>query len=231
MYPKRTATLPDHPHDAVLPVEQTRAEVRRAQILGAAAKCFRAHGFHGASISRISRLAGMSTGHIYHYFENKEAIIAAIVERDLEHLLKVSAEMRASSDIGEAMIDRVAMGVIDNLDADAAALKLEIVAEAARNPEVSRVVRAADCCCVASLVETLRIARKAEGKHDDDAQLMAMTEVVGALFDGLAIRTIRNPDLDRQQVVAMVQHVVRSVVTDSHWGTEEKLHEAAPQVV
>ncbi|GHT82978.1 TetR family transcriptional regulator [Betaproteobacteria bacterium] len=217
--------------DATLPADQSRAAARRAQILDAAAQCFRAHGFHGASIARISQLAGMSTGHIYHYFENKEAIIAAIVERDLEQLLMISAEMRASSDIIEAMIECVAVGVIDNLDADTAALKLEIVAEAARNPEVSRVVHAADCCCVASLVETLRIARRAGGQHDDDAQLTAMTEVLGAIFDGLAIRAIRNPDLDRQQVVAMVEHVVRSVIADPHWGTEERLREAAPQAV
>jgi AcrR family transcriptional regulator len=217
--------------DATSPAEQTRAAARRAQILDAAAQCFRAHGFHGASISRISQLAGMSTGHIYHYFENKEAIIAAIVERDLEHLLIVSAEMRASSDIGEAMIKCVAMGVIDSLDADAAALKLEIVAEAARNPEVSRVVHAADCCCLASMVETLRTARRAGGQRDDDAQLAAMTEVVGAIFDGLAIRAIRNPELDRQQVVTMVQHVVRSVIADPHWGTEERMREAALQTV
>ena len=44
--------------------EGARADVRRQQILSAAARCFREKGFHGASISQISKAAGMSAGHI-----------------------------------------------------------------------------------------------------------------------------------------------------------------------
>ena len=57
-------------------------------MLDAAAICFRNHGFHGASMAQISKTAGMSPGHIYHYFDNKEAIIAAIVERDMEEMME-----------------------------------------------------------------------------------------------------------------------------------------------
>jgi len=58
------------------PERFTPRDARRAQIRAAAGECFRQHGFHGTSIAQISKRAGMSTGHIYHYFENKEAIIA-----------------------------------------------------------------------------------------------------------------------------------------------------------
>lgn len=54
---------------------------RRKQILDAAATCFRRDGFRGASMANISLTAGMSTGHIYHYFESKAAIIEAVIER------------------------------------------------------------------------------------------------------------------------------------------------------
>ncbi len=37
-----------------------RAKGRREQILDAASECFAREGFHGASISRISKLSGMS---------------------------------------------------------------------------------------------------------------------------------------------------------------------------
>jgi AcrR family transcriptional regulator len=140
-------TAPDQPSDA------SRAEARRTQVRTAAAECFRQHGFHGTSIAQISKTAGMSTGHIYHYFENKEAIIADIVAQDLEHLLKLTAELRAASDVKAAMIERAIEGVEANLDPGTAGLQLEIVAEAARNPHIAGIVQAADRQCRASLAK------------------------------------------------------------------------------
>ena len=58
-----------------------RARERREQILDAASVCFARERFHGASIAQISKLSGMSPGHIYHFFDNKEAIVSGIVER------------------------------------------------------------------------------------------------------------------------------------------------------
>ncbi|MDO9600169.1 MAG: TetR/AcrR family transcriptional regulator [Azoarcus sp.] len=201
--------------EILTPADSSRAEARRSQILVAAEDCFRDHGFHGASIAQISKAAGMSAGHIYHYFENKEAIIAAIVARDLDLMLTLTAELRAASDVLEALVDRAAGGVIENLDPRSAGLKLEIVAEAARNPAVAEVVRKADQRCIASLAETLRILRRANGQPDDDATITGMTEMIAAMFEGLLVRAIRNPGLDRQTVITMFQRVIRMLVTDS----------------
>jgi len=152
--------------------DASRAAARRQQILAAAAQCFREHGFHGASIARISKIAGMSAGHIYHYFENKEAIIAAIVAQDLETLLTLTAELRAACNVRDALIERAAEGVLDQLDPDGAALKVEIVAEAARNPHVARIVREADATCRRELMVTIRAIRSAAGR-DDTAEATA----------------------------------------------------------
>ena len=155
----------------------------------------------------------MSAGHIYHYFENKEAIIAAIVAGDLDRLLNMAAQMRAADDILEAMLERVGQGVIDNLDPSVAGLELEIAAEASRNEDVANVVRRADKECATSLMHTLRLARQAAGKPVDDAEISAMAEVIVTMFEGLLLRSIRNPEVDRQAVVAVFQKVIRSLVT------------------
>jgi len=63
-----------------------RAQLRRNQVLEAAASCFRRSGFHGASMAEISKAAGMSAGHIYNYFDGKDAIIAAFVEQNVERV-------------------------------------------------------------------------------------------------------------------------------------------------
>ncbi|QDF95328.1 TetR family transcriptional regulator [Azoarcus sp. DD4] len=208
--------------DHIPPADQPRAEARRAQILEAAVACFRAHGFHGASIAQISKTAGMSAGHIYHYFENKEAIIAAIVERDLERLLTLSAEMRSARDVLEAMIERAAEGVRDNLDPESAGLKLEIVAEASRNPRMAEIVRNADKLCAASLAETLRTMRRNCGHHDDEAEIAGLTEVLAAMFGGLLVRSVRNPGLDQDMVTRMFQRVIRFLVTETLSPAAEK---------
>lgn len=198
-----------------LTIDAPRAEARRAQIRAAAEQCFRQHGFHGTSIAQISKAAGMSTGHIYHYFENKEAIIADIVAQDLDRLLTLTAELRAASDVKSAMVERAVEGVGDNLDPDTAGLQLEIVAEAARNPRVADIVRAADRQCRDSLRETLRTLRKAAGHRDSEAALSGMTEALAAMFEGLKIRSIRNPDLDRDAVVQTFRRMIHDLLSQT----------------
>ena len=199
--------------EALTPADCSRAEARRAQILAAASDCFRAHGFHGASISQISKSAGMSAGHIYHYFENKEAIIAAIVAHDLDWLLTLSATWRTADDILEAMMGGVAEGVKRNLDRGTAGLKLEILAESSRNPEVAAIVHSASRRCNENISEILRLVRAAKGLSIDDATITPMVEVLGTLFEGVLARGVRSPDLDTERFTRTFQDLVRILIT------------------
>mgnify|MGYP001069359719 CR=1 FL=1 len=151
----------------------SRAEAGRDQMRAAAAACFRRHGFHGTSIAQISKSAGMSPGHIYHYFANKEAIIEDIVAQDLQRVLTLIAEMSSAEDVLDAMITRVAEGVANHLDADAAVLRLEIAAEAARNPRIAAIVRDADRRSRESLARALRPVRRASGGDRCDVRGLA----------------------------------------------------------
>ena len=136
--------------------ECSRAEARRTQILDAAENCVREYGFHRASISKISTASGMGAGHIYHYFANKEAIVAAIVARELERLLTLTAEVQAAANMLEALAFRTETGVLGNLDPHAAGLKLEIVAEASRNPTIAE-------SCVRRTVGVAPVSKKPSG--------------------------------------------------------------------
>lgn len=189
----------------------SKAEARRAQILTAAADCFRRQGFHAASIAQISRVAGMSPGHIYHYFQNKEALVAAIVAQDLERLLRLTQELRTARDGRHAMIERVAQGVSDNLNPEAATLKLEILAEAARNTKVAAIVRDADVAWRQGFKDTLG----ALIPSTDQPDLEARVEVLSAMFEGLMIRSLRNPNIDGARVVAHFQSLVLELLRSS----------------
>lgn len=185
-----------------------RAAARRVQIRAAAADCFRRHGFHGTSIAQISKAAGMSPGHIYHYFANKEAIIEDIVAQDLQRVLTLIAAMSSAEDVRDAMIERVAEGVANHLDAAAAALRLEIAAEAARNPRIAAIVRDADRRTRAGLAEAVRHVRRSLGHADSDADIDAQVETIAAMFEGLQIRSVRNPAADRAWVTRIYQQLL-----------------------
>lgn len=62
-----------------------RAE-RRDRILAAAMARFARDGFHATSMADVIEEAGMSAGGVYRYFEGKDALIEAIIERLLERL-------------------------------------------------------------------------------------------------------------------------------------------------
>lgn len=190
----------------------SRAEVRREQILDAAADCFRAHGFHGASIARISKAAQMSAGHIYHYFDNKEAIIAAIVDRDLQDALQIARQFVGAEDPLEAMLETMDCAVEQHLDPKASALMLEIVAEASRNPKIAAMVQEANIKAVAGFSCVIRAVLEQRGIYREAEDVAYIVEFMGALFDGLTLRSVRNPLIDRQRMIDMLRKVMRFLI-------------------
>lgn len=205
--------------------EQPRAEARKAQVLNAATECFRRQGFHGASMAQISKAAGMSVGHIYHYFENKEAIIAAIVERDLLNLLTITQRIRAASadgDILRAMVDDI-QNCTEELNNDQdAPLMLEIISEAARNPDVATIVQTADRTARERLVELVREGLAFRGVSCSDSQMEGPLEVLYAVFEGLTVRMIRNPDLDPHILLPSLRSVLEHILEELIFKTAGK---------
>ena len=68
---------------AKIPAERREAhdESRRKQITEAALRVWLRDGYHAAPVEAIAREAGLGKGTIYLYFETKEAVLQAAVER------------------------------------------------------------------------------------------------------------------------------------------------------
>ena len=81
------------------PVAASRADAKRDRILCAALKCFIEHGFHAASMANIAETAQMSAGLIYRYFDNKNAIVLAIVQRQLAEKQAAIRQLQSSEQI------------------------------------------------------------------------------------------------------------------------------------
>lgn len=192
--------------------EGARADVRRQQILSAAARCFREKGFHGASVSQISKAAGMSAGHIYHYFENKEAIISEIVDQDLEHRLALTEVFRSAASSRPALRAHIAGAVARQLDGDAAALKVEIVAEAGRNPRVAEIVRKADSIGRLELASAIRDIRRRAGYDDHPGAIDEVVELISAMYGGVLMRSITNPAVDANALADRIVKVIEATL-------------------
>ncbi len=67
---------------------RTRSD-KRERILDAAIKVFARSGYHGARVSDIAREAGIAYGLVYHYFRNKEEILASAFEERWSGFLAV----------------------------------------------------------------------------------------------------------------------------------------------
>ena len=186
-------------------------EARRQQILDAACDCVRQAGFHGASMADIAKAAGLSVGQIYRYFENKEAIIAAIVAQDLAAMREKFAEMEARpGDLLDAMAEHLPESVDKCFDLGRAALTLEVLAEAARSPKVAAILRAADAQERVFAQSMLGRCRKAEWS---DAEFQARCEVVGMMFDGMVMRAVNHPDTDRNALAKVLGATMRQLLS------------------
>jgi AcrR family transcriptional regulator len=84
---------------------------RRDRLIDAALVLFARNGVDAASIKEIGRVAGVAPGLIYHYFDSKEELLAAAIERHgfLPELLRMLA-IPAQSPACE-MLPRVADGL------------------------------------------------------------------------------------------------------------------------
>lgn len=189
-----------------------RAQLRRQQVLDAAATCFKRSGFHGASMSEISKAAGMSAGHIYNYFDSKDAIIAAFVEQNVERVSAILRDLAQRADPLKEMVDDAEGSVSEHVESDRIALQLEIWAEASRNPAIAAVVRDADLRSRSDFRNLLKAARARHQLDASDDVVDGLMEAVIALFHGLHVRAIHNPGAPLPAVVASVRHALRAML-------------------
>lgn len=187
---------------------QKRTESRRDQVLDAAEQCFRAEGFHGASMARVAAAAGMSVGHIYQYFENKEAMIIALCERrfsGFERLL-VAAEQDAPG--AASFVDAWIAQFNWWIDPVRAPLTLEIMSEAGRNPKVAQVVQRID----RHFREIMRRSLLPLAGPIPDEEIDDRLEAIVMLSHGMTSRITADPKADPDRIIAAFRLAVHRLL-------------------
>ena len=114
---------------------------RRTQILAAASAIFARKGFDRATVTDISRAAGLAEGSIYNYFRSKEELLVHIPRQLAQPVLSAlleQAPVPATAEEMEAFLLRLAGAMVERVRAHSAFLKvffsaLPYLSPAARN--------------------------------------------------------------------------------------------------
>lgn len=192
---------------------EARAQAQRERILVAAQKCFVLHGFHAASMASIAETAGMSAGLIYRYFKAKNDIILAIIERQLEEARADIAKLHANSDVVEGIAEVFQQWQAKDPGITNAALFLELTAEATRDAEIAAATHASDKVLRADLVSWFARSSEQGGMGVPESEVEMRVLIVQSLIEGLAIRSIAQPDLSVAEVKAALEHILPALLS------------------
>jgi AcrR family transcriptional regulator len=173
-----------------------RKEETRAELIAAAARAFARRGLHGASLERIAREAGYSTGAIYWHFADKDDLFLAVFEhavagpgRDLDALSErvdgdLPQRVRAYADQFMERLDR---------DPEFLVLTLEFLVHAWRDPKLRE---AFGHRLAGARVVGTRLLEEDAREYESELPMPAesLVTVFRELGTGLGIARLADPD-------------------------------------
>jgi len=200
-------------HNVSTGKDSPRAEVQRERILCAAQKCFIEYGFHAASMANIADAAQMSAGLMYRYFENKSAIVRAIVERQLQDGRTQIEHLRTSADLAASILHTYTLWLARDPSVMNPALYLEMSAAATRDPQIAAALQDSD----ERIFEALR-AWMARDREDGGLGLppeiaSPRTRLLMQVWSGLAVSAVRHPNQDPAAMRDVIEKFVSRLVT------------------
>ena len=173
-------------------------ELRRQQILDAAAACFSRRGFHQTTMQDICGEAELSPGAVYRYFRSKEEIIEGMGEhRQQENAARLAQVMSKGSTV--EVFDELLRVFFVERDAqeflDYCSLTIEFISEAPHSERVQQSLRQTNKAVRDSLID---LVTQSQARGDIDAGLdpEGIARVMIGLYQGFLTQKLIDPDLD-----------------------------------
>jgi AcrR family transcriptional regulator len=205
-----------------MPVEpltpDRRRELTRTHLLDAAAQVFAREGFHGASIDAIAAAAGFTKGAVYSNFKNKEDLFIALVEQRVQQQVELVRDAMARADYSDADLHEQWVPLTTSMlwgDREWTLLSLEFALYAARNEGAGRKLAALNRLSSELLIPL--IERQADMLGISlDIPADDLVEIFFALFNGIAIRHVTDPEIASDQLVeTSMQFLLRALLGDT----------------
>ncbi len=165
-------------------IERNVSSSRSGEILDRIKLVFARKGFEGASMQELAQAAQMSVGNFYRYFPSKDAIVTALVERDLAQIQSDFSAAREAEDKAAAYL-ALAGAHMKCTTSDEAALWSEIDAAAYRNPEIAALRARLETAVRENIMAAMRSVERCERPLGED-EMRTRAELVMILVKGLA---------------------------------------------
>lgn len=177
------------------------------EILAAAERCFASNGFHGATIAQICAEAGISPGHLYHYFASKEAIISSITDAGLAYIMSRYALVGEDTDAVAVLISEFEQLKALHRESGPGVL-LDVLAEAGRNPAIRKNLQDTSQRMRKLLADFLHKGQM-RGQIDPDLDLDATAAMLISIIDSCKTLSIREPNLDHKRSAKVLETMIR----------------------
>ena len=159
----------------------------------------------------------MGVGHIYQYFENKEAIMIALSERDFEDYMLHMAQLDRPSGNDVDSILKAFLGEIPwLLEYDRAALALEVLAEAGRNPKVAELVLRIDDRFRHTMRKTIEPVLEGLNAKEVDARV----EMLLVMTRALAVHAGTHPVSDPEVIAAGLRLALMGMLAQPQYASD-----------
>jgi TetR/AcrR family transcriptional regulator, transcriptional repressor of aconitase len=171
---------------------QAHLDARRAQILEGAQRCFARHGYAGATVAKLEEEIGLSRGAIFNYFAGKRQLFAEV---------SIQISVRFSSLVADGGLD-AAVRAMAAEDPAWLAVLIETQAKLRHDPEFVRLLDEAfeRAPRLSPWVE----ARQKEGVLRDDIPAQQLTQFVGMILNGLALRVAAEEETDVEPLLRLL---------------------------
>jgi len=110
-----SAAILDKPGQDASRAKDASESGKRRQILDGARQVFLAQGFDGASMGEIARVAGVSKGTLYVYFDSKEALFEALTLAERTTLAEVLFRLDSDDPDVLAVLRRLGVSFLEHL--------------------------------------------------------------------------------------------------------------------
>ncbi|WBH16988.1 TetR/AcrR family transcriptional regulator [Sphingomonas radiodurans] len=178
-------------------------------MIQAARTAFADNGFHSTGISQIARSSGVLVGQIYRDFANKEAIVAVIVERDLEDFLSERG-LSAAGAAGDPDAVRAWIARFVACDKpEGGRLVAEIMAEASRNPRIVEIVRGVHDRMRRELQAALRLLVPSTVSPEHFARVAGVIETIAG---GVFQRRLTEEDQPGPEVIDALMECINASI-------------------